>query len=188
MSATSTNINNIVLNLYTRTAHPNVRLLFTHGGRLSVQEAIWHGVPMLGAHQTHEQRQLLQRAQLADAAEFVRLSEDGVEQIAGVIRQMLDGDRYADSARRFRTAVFGASPTEPLDSATHAIEYVLRVGNARHLQLRNEHLYVHQAYLLDVGLIAAVLVIGFALIIVRNCCCRRRRDPSHDADIKTKKE
>lgn len=153
--------------------------MITNGGRLSVQEAIWNALPMLAMCETIDQKSQLARASAFGSAETMPIllhpnHPNAVDLIAQRIRTMLaNHTQHVQQARQLRAAVFGSQFGTPLERAAHAIEHVLRRGNARELQLRNRHLYFVQTYLLDVCALVALLAIGFAAIFVKNCRWRR---------------
>ena len=44
-------------------AHPNLRVFVTHGGLLSTQEALFHGVPLVGFPLANDQQANMMRAE-----------------------------------------------------------------------------------------------------------------------------
>lgn len=158
--------------------------MITHGGRLSVQEAVWNGVPMLGLIRNTENQRHMSAAQLAECADVIRFQSENSAELAQRIRTQLQQTESSANARRFQERVYESQPNKSLNYAIESIIYVLQHGNARHLQLLNGHLYFHQTYMLDVCLVVALLLLAFVLVIVRNCgCCCRRRRRRHDESV-----
>ena len=53
----------VCLNVTSLTAHPNSRLFISHGGLLGIQEAVYHGVPLLGLPMMNDQPNNLAKIQ-----------------------------------------------------------------------------------------------------------------------------
>jgi glucuronosyltransferase len=52
-----------ICNNFLYLAHPNVKVFITHGGRLSTQEAVYHGVPVLAVAVFFDQHMNARRAE-----------------------------------------------------------------------------------------------------------------------------
>jgi glucuronosyltransferase len=67
--------------LLSSTAHPNVKLFLTHGGLLSIQEAIYRGVPVVGIPILGDQKHNVNRAVsfgFGVKLDFVNISTESV--------------------------------------------------------------------------------------------------------------
>jgi hypothetical protein len=75
-------------------AHPNVRLFITHGGLLSMQEAINRGVPLLGIPIFGDQSLNMRKAVTAGYGVMVEYNNVSEESLTWAIREIIENPRY----------------------------------------------------------------------------------------------
>uniref|UniRef100_A0A3Q4H266 UDP glucuronosyltransferase 5 family, polypeptide B4 n=1 Tax=Neolamprologus brichardi TaxID=32507 RepID=A0A3Q4H266_NEOBR len=136
--------------------HPKVKRFVAHGGTTGVQEAIYHGVPILGLPLVFDQYDNL-----------FRIKERGAGKVI---------DRLSRLHRD--------QPIKPLDNALFWIEFVIRHKGAAHLRTESYKLPWYSYHSIDVILFLAAVVLvilgTFALLI--KCLCsmflrtKRKRD------------
>lgn len=76
-------------------SHPKMRLFITHGGLLSVQEAAWHGVPLLGIPIYGDQFGNVNQMVEKGTARRLSLSELTAQQLQDCIVDMISTQRYS---------------------------------------------------------------------------------------------
>ncbi|ODM89983.1 UDP-glucuronosyltransferase 2C1, partial [Orchesella cincta] len=149
--------------------HPNVRLFMTHGGLLSTQESVYHGVPVLGLPLFADQDLNIKQAERGGYAKMVEILDITEEKLESAILELLEDPLYAQKAKELSKLVKDL-PQTPLEKAVYWAEYVLRHKGAPHLRSAARDLNFFQYYVLDV---AAVLLVAFVVIAyLILCCCK----------------
>ncbi|XP_049766879.1 UDP-glucosyltransferase 2-like [Schistocerca cancellata] len=144
-------------------AHKNLKLFITHGGVMSMQEALYSGVPLLGFPIFGDQESNLLRAQSAGYAIMLALNNITEESIGWAVNELLTNPSYMQNARKY-SQLFHDRPEKPLDRAVYWVEYVLRHRGARHLRSAALDLAWHQYLLLDV--IAFVVLCALSVLVI----------------------
>jgi len=166
-------------------AHPNLRVFVTHGGLLSLQEALYHKTPLVGIPLGNDQKPNLLRAEARGYAvllDWANLSADLMLQ--GIQKALVDPEMKASVERQHR--LFMDRPMSAQDTAVWWIEHAMRHGGGKHLRPASLDLTFVQYYLLDViGFILIILVISLViflklLLCVFRCCCTSRRKSKTD--------
>ncbi|KAB0795640.1 hypothetical protein PPYR_12479 [Photinus pyralis] len=160
-------------------AHPNVKLFVTHGGLLSITEAVYHGVPIVGIPVYGDQHSNMKIAEdngYGIAVPFKHLTQ---KILSSAIEKVLSNHKFVESARR-RSKALRDNPLDPLDKAIYGIEYVLRHNGAPHLRSSALQLNWFQYFLLDVIAAMAVLV----TIVICSCGYCIRKKPNKKQKIK----
>ncbi|XP_017483841.1 PREDICTED: UDP-glucuronosyltransferase 2B14-like [Rhagoletis zephyria] len=142
-------------------AHPNMRAFISHGGLFGLQEAVYHGVPVVGMPFVFDQRLNTKKAEMAGYAvtlDFRTLTHDDLK---NALEAVLFNPKYRDTSKRF-SQIFRDRPTGPRETLRYWIDYVIRHNGARHLRAAGMDLTWYQFYLLDV----AALVLAFAVATV----------------------
>lgn len=75
-------------------AHPNTKLFITNGGRLSVQEAIWHGVSMLGIPLHSDQQQNILKVARYGMGERLDVNNITTESFVEQVRTIIESPRW----------------------------------------------------------------------------------------------
>ncbi|CAG7834815.1 unnamed protein product [Allacma fusca] len=75
-------------------AHPNVKLFITHGGLLSTQEAIYHGVPLVGIPVFGDQDMNVNRYVKEGIATFLEIVDVTEEDVSKAIQTILTNPAY----------------------------------------------------------------------------------------------
>ncbi|CAG2061476.1 unnamed protein product, partial [Timema podura] len=142
--------------------HPNIRLFITHAGLLSTQEAIYHGVPILGVPFFADQYTNINKAKdqgFGEKVEFLTLT---TEILLAKIQKILQNSSYKENAERI-SRLFKDQPETPLERAIFWTEYVLRNNGAHHLRSSSVDMPWYQYLLLDViAVLEPVLAAGRA--------------------------
>lgn len=142
--------------------HKNVRAFVTHGGLLSLQEAVYHNVPVVGLPLMSDQHLNVRQAVtlgLGRQLTVESLSEDAVyDAITAVVEQPAFQERVGQRSRLLRD-----QETTPLERAVYWSEHVLRYGGAQHLRSVAADMPLHQYLLVDV---AAVLLVAVVVVVV----------------------
>ncbi|XP_055688538.1 UDP-glycosyltransferase UGT5-like [Lutzomyia longipalpis] len=114
-------------------AHPKVKLFITHCGLLSVQEALWHGVPMIGIPIISEQFdniRMLVRDGLGEHQDLITIERHAFQRL---IERVLKNPKYGENAKARSSAVRDQKES-PLERAVWWTEYVLRHPNMTHMR------------------------------------------------------
>ncbi|KAG8228492.1 UDP-glycosyltransferase [Ladona fulva] len=152
-------------------AHPNIKLFITHGGMLSLLEAAYRGVPLIGIPFYGDQKLNMEKASHLGVCIKVSYEELTKENLLSAIRKILDDPSYHDNMKELSKRV-NDQPIPPLEKAVYWTEYVLRHKGAKHLTPASVDLYWFQLYQLDV-ISTIVLTLFFFLFsfsyVIVNC-------------------
>ncbi|XP_068083563.1 UDP-glycosyltransferase UGT5 [Anabrus simplex] len=142
-------------------AHPNVKLFITHSGLLSTQEAIYHGVPVVGIPFLADQFTNIQKCINHGVGEKVDYDTMTKESFHGAINKVLNTPSYTVKMKRL-SEQFRDRPETPLETAVYWTEYVIKHNGAHHLRSAALDLAWYQYLLLDV---ISVLITGIILCL-----------------------
>ncbi|CAG0916887.1 unnamed protein product [Notodromas monacha] len=146
--------------------HKNVKVFLTHGGILSVQEATYHGVPMIGIPIGSDQDMNLQRATSDGRAIVLDFDTLTPKEIISAIRRVISEKSFRENAVA-GLHLMRDQPIHPLNRAIFWTEYVIRHNGAKHL--RNEGASLPWIPYLNLDLYAMMLI----MILVISWCFSR---------------
>ncbi|KAK4009085.1 hypothetical protein OUZ56_014222 [Daphnia magna] len=143
--------------------HPKMRLFITHGGVNSIQEAVYHNIPLIILPVLVDQPLNAQKAQ--DDGYAIRLDWDNLteEILFNAIEQILTNSSYAEKMEKVSELMRDQMET-PLDRVIYWIEYIIRHKGAPHLRTASRKLSLHQRFLFDVMLF--VVLVGILMFSV----------------------
>ena len=109
-------------------AHPNLKVFVTHGGLLSIQEALYHGTPLVGVPLAQDQISNVMRAEKNGFATKVALENLSVETLVPAIKLAMKDVKMKASMEKMHnlfvsTDVHGKLP---LERGLDAVEYVIK--------------------------------------------------------------
>lgn len=162
-------------------AHENVKLFISHCGKHSVNEARFHGVPILGMPVFGDQHINLKIIMDEGwAVPFSYAFMDG-NSLRFALNETLNNTRYAENVGR-TMRLSKDRPFAALDTAIYWVEYVLRHNGANHMQSQAVHLNWFQYHSLDViAFLMAVIYVNYKLskwilrYMIWICCLRRKK-------------
>ncbi|KAK4876034.1 hypothetical protein RN001_012456 [Aquatica leii] len=129
-------------------AHPNIRVFITHGGLLSITEAIYFGVPIVGIPIFADQPlnvKIAEESGFGVGISYESLNEDNLK---NAINLILNNSSFSVTAKQ-KSNIFHDQITKPLDRAVYWVEYCLRHKGAHHLRSPALSLNWYQYLLLD---------------------------------------
>ncbi|MED6262628.1 hypothetical protein ATANTOWER_023052 [Ataeniobius toweri] len=157
--------------------HPKVKLFVAHGGTNGVQEAIYHGVPVVGLPVFYDQYDNLVRLQERGAAKIVTLATvDKEDTFLKTVKEVLTVPSYRMNMQRL-SRLHRDQPLKPIHSALFWIEFVMRHKGAAHLRTESYRLPWYSYYSVDVVLffLSVVAVITFSIATAFRLMCLAKR-------------
>ncbi|XP_051235702.1 UDP-glucuronosyltransferase 2C1-like isoform X1 [Dicentrarchus labrax] len=151
--------------------HPKIKLFVAHGGTNGVQEAIYHGVPVVGLPVFFDQYDNLLRLKQRGAAQILTLATvDKNNNFLKAIQEVLNEPSYRFNMQRLST-LHRDQPIKPLDNALFWIEFVMRHKGAAHLKAVSYRLpwYIYHSVDVFLFLAGAVLLVLLILFIFIRC-------------------
>ncbi|XP_047019648.1 UDP-glucosyltransferase 2-like [Helicoverpa zea] len=151
--------------------HPNCVAFITHGGLLSLTEAVEAGVPLVVIPVLGDQPGNAAYAKRAGIAEALAIHDLEEERLYEALVKVLTPEMRA-RAKAF-SRLWRERPVSPMDEAVHYIERVARYGQ---LNMSSQSRLLSKPELLFFYSIEYIFVIGivFIIFIMVNCCCSSR--------------
>uniref|UniRef100_A0A672RU20 Glucuronosyltransferase n=1 Tax=Sinocyclocheilus grahami TaxID=75366 RepID=A0A672RU20_SINGR len=122
--------------------HPQTKLFVAHGGTNGVQEAIYHGVPIVGLTLAFDQPDNLSRMQAKGTA----------------LKEVLHNPSYKENMQRL-SKLHHDQPMKPLYHAVFWIEFVMRNRGAPHLRTQAYRMSWIEYHSIDVFLSLITFII-----------------------------
>ncbi|XP_030580142.1 UDP-glucuronosyltransferase 2A2-like isoform X2 [Archocentrus centrarchus] len=114
--------------------HPKIKLFVAHGGTNGVQEALYHGVPVVGIPFFFDQYDNLLRLKDRGGAKILTLTTvDKDNNFLKAIQEVVNEPSYRKNMQRL-SKLHRDKPITPLDNALFWIEFVMRHKGAAHLK------------------------------------------------------
>ncbi|XP_063044178.1 UDP-glucuronosyltransferase 2C1-like [Engraulis encrasicolus] len=153
--------------------HPKTKLFVAHGGTNGVQEAIYHGVPVVGIPIFFDQHDNLLRLQKRGAAQVITLAMLNKDSFLQALQEVLHVPSYRENMQRL-SRLHRDQPMEPLDRALFWIEFVMRHKGAAHLRTESYKMPWYSYHSLDVMmfLLAVLLLMLFMILAFIRCSLR----------------
>ncbi|KAG5839353.1 hypothetical protein ANANG_G00204110 [Anguilla anguilla] len=160
--------------------HPKTKAFVAHGGTNGVQEAIYHGMPVVGIPLFFDQYDNLLRLKSRGGAEILEIRTFNKNTFLQALQGVLNEPSYRMNMQRL-SRLHLDQPMKPLDRAVFWIEFVMRHKGAAHLRTESYKMPWYAYHSVDVimVLLAAVLVIllstvAFVRFLCCQVCCKRK--------------
>lgn len=144
-------------------AHPKARVFVTHGGTNGVQEAIFHGIPVVGLPLFLDQPDNLSRLRAKGGAVVLDIAVLDRHVFAEALQTVLHDPSYRENMQRL-SRLHRDQPMKPLDLAVFWIEFVMRHKGAQHLRTHANKMSWFAYHSLDV--IAALSTAALLLVVI----------------------
>ncbi|CAL9690546.1 unnamed protein product [Knipowitschia caucasica] len=160
--------------------HPNTKAFVAHGGTNGIQEAIYHGVPLVGLPLMYDQRENFARMTVRGAAKVLDIATLNRDIFLQALEEVLYDASYRENMQAL-SHVHRDTPLKPLDTAVFWVEFVMRHKGAKHLRTESYQLSLVQYYSVDVllFLMAVFLLCGIIVLTVMKLLwgliCHRRK-------------
>ncbi|XP_049325748.1 UDP-glucuronosyltransferase 2C1-like isoform X1 [Astyanax mexicanus] len=154
--------------------HPKTRAFVAHGGTNGVQEAIYHGVPLVGFGLIWDQPDNLSKMKVRGAAKMVDIATLDKSSFLQTVKEVLHDPSYRENMQRL-SRLHKDVPVKPLDNAVFWIEHVMRHGGAPHLRTESYKMPWYSYHSVDVLLFllsVVSLIVFITYRVIRYCCCR----------------
>ncbi|XP_039651700.1 UDP-glucuronosyltransferase 2A1-like isoform X1 [Perca fluviatilis] len=149
--------------------HPKMKLFVAHGGTNGVQEAMYHGVPVVGLPLFFDQFDNLLRLKERGAATLLTINTvDKDNNFLEAIQEVLNEPSYRMNMQRL-SRLHRDQPITPLENAIFWIEFVMRHKGAAHLKAESYRMPWYSYHSVDVVLFlagAVLLVLSTIFIFI----------------------
>ena len=169
--------------------HPKTRAFVTHGGKNSVFESLFAGVPMIVLAVFGDQLTDGMRIAERQYGLYVRWKALTAEKLAAAISEVVYNSSYrqaiAEASQLYREKYRGRR------KAADAIERVLRVGSRLrppHTELEMPQLFLFDVLLFLYGLVFFTIFLFFILLYCLCKFCLRVKSHFHSAHSKSKRD
>ncbi|XP_041642602.1 UDP-glucuronosyltransferase 2A2-like isoform X1 [Cheilinus undulatus] len=160
--------------------HPKTRVFVAHGGTNGIQEAIYHGVPLVGLPLMFDQQDNFSRMKARGVAKVLDIATVNKDNFLEAVKEVLYEPSYREKMKTMSN-LQRDQPMKPLDRAIFWIEFVMRHKGAKHLRTESYKMSTIQyhsidvmAFLLAVILILLTLVIAVVRFLWRRVFCRTK--------------
>lgn len=146
-------------------AHPKTRVFVTHGGTNGVQEAIFHGVPVVGLPLFMDQPDNVSRLRAKGGAVVLDIATLDRQVFADALTRALHDSAYRENMQKL-SRLHRDQPVKPLDLAVFWIEFVMRHKGAQHLRTHANQMswFVYHSVDVIAALLTAALLSVFICI------------------------
>jgi len=159
-------------------AHNNVKLIISHGGAGSFQEAICHQTPIVGIPLDGDQKMNINEVVLKGIGLKLDWNSITEEALLDAVNKILNDDKYSNEVAKLKDVLLD-QPLHPLENTVWWLEYLLRHPGNKRMRSPALDLYWFQYFLLDVLLaIISIMftVLAILYLAIRFCVniCRRK--------------
>lgn len=145
--------------------HPKTRLFVAHGGTNGIQEAIYHGVPLLGLPLMFDQPDNFFRMKARGVAKVLDIATVNKDNFLEALKEVLYEPSYREKMKVL-SSLHRDQPMKPLDRAMFWIEFVMRHKGAAHLRTESYKMSTIQYYSIDVvAFLLALTVLGCVVFV-----------------------
>ncbi|CAN9510832.1 unnamed protein product [Ophioblennius macclurei] len=160
--------------------HPKTRLFVAHGGTNGLQEAIYHGVPLVGLPLLFDQPDNFFRMEARGVAKVLDFGSLNQENFLEAVKEVLYNPSYNEKMKEL-SSLHRDQPMKPMELAMFWIEFVMRHKGAAHLRTESYKMSMIQFYSIDVvGFLLLLLLLTFTVfvymlrLIWRNLCSKSK--------------
>ena len=145
--------------------HPKTRVFVAHGGTNGIQEAIYHGVPLVGLPLMFDQPDNFSRMKARGVAKVLDIATVNKDNFLQALKDVLYDPTYREKMKVLSN-LHRDQPMKPLDLAMFWIEFVMRHKGAAHLRTESYKMSKIQYYSIDVvAFLLAVILLVFTVFV-----------------------
>ncbi|XP_041642606.1 UDP-glucuronosyltransferase 2B31-like [Cheilinus undulatus] len=160
--------------------HPKTKVFVSHGGTNGLQEAIYHGVPLVGLPLMFDQQENFSKMKARGVAKVLDIATLSKDNFLEALKEVLYEPSYREKMKTMSN-LHKDQPIKPLDRAMFWIEFVMRHKGAKHLKTESYKLSAIQyhsidvmAFLMAVKLLVLTLFITVLRILWQIVFCRTK--------------
>lgn len=153
-------------------AHPKVNVFVSHGGLLSLQESLYHVIPIVALPIFGDQERVAAHLHNKGYGRWLEWEDLDVDLLLEAIHDVSNNTKYIDNVRK-GSELIRDQPLSAKELAVFWTEYIIRHGGAPHLRSPEADLTWMEFFLLDVFLF--ILIVGWLAVNILRIISQRLR-------------